>query len=193
MATATDCIDTLRSIGATCASVNQVGGVNKRLWITQLGQIASYTYDADGYVNTISMGTDNSSDSYKLITVTGKKFTHNGTLEGVVGNNVNLIKHNAIVKIYTDTPAQRDAVTALFKGQELVVFFENENGKIEIYGLDKGLEASALAGGTGVALQDDNGITLTLSGEQTKLPEFFLVGGALATSVVYLDNISETI
>ena len=59
MATATDCIDTLRSIGATCASVNQVGGVNKRLWITQLGQIASYTYDADGYVNTISMGTDN--------------------------------------------------------------------------------------------------------------------------------------
>ncbi len=193
MATATDCIDTLRSIGATCASVNQVGGVNKRLWITQLGQIASYTYDADGYVNTISMGTDNSSDSYKLITVTGKKFTHNGTLEGVVGNNVNLIKHNAIVKIYTDTPAQRDAVTALFKGQELVEFFENENGKIEIYGLDKGLEASALAGGTGVALQDDNGITLTLSGEQTKLPEFFLVGGALATSVAYLDNISETI
>ena len=193
MATATDCIDTLRSIGATCASVNQVGGVNKRLWITQLGQIASYTYDADGYVNTISMGTDNSSDSYKLITVTGKKFTHNGTLEGVVGNNVNLIKHNAIVKIYTDTPAQRDSVTALFKGQELVVFFENENGKIEIYGLDKGLEASALAGGTGVALQDDNGITLTLSGEQTKLPEFFLVGGALATSVAYLDNISETI
>ena len=193
MATATDCIDTLRSIGATCASVNQLGGVNKRLWITQLGQIASYTYDADGYVNTISMGTDNSSDSYKLITVTGKKFTHNGTLEGVVGNNVNLIKHNAIVKIYTDTPAQRDAVTALFKGQELVVFFENENGKIEIYGLDKGLEASALAGGTGVALQDDNGITLTLSGEQTKLPEFFLVGGALATSVAYLDNISETI
>jgi len=193
METATDCIDTLRSIGATCASVNQVGGVNKRLWITQLGQIASYTYDADGYVNTISMGTDNSSDSYKLITVTGKKFTHNGTLEGVVGNNVNLIKHNAIVKIYTDTPAQRDAVTALFKGQELVVFFENENGKIEIYGLDKGLEASALAGGTGVALQDDNGITLTLSGEQTKLPEFFLVGGALATSVAYLDNISETI
>ena len=193
MATATDCIDTLRSIGATCASVNQVGGVNKRLWITQLGQIASYTYDADGYVNTISMATDNSSDSYKLITVTGKKFTHNGTLEGVVGNNVNLIKHNAIVKIYTDTPAQRDAVTALFKGQELVVFFENENGKIEIYGLDKGLEASALAGGTGVALQDDNGITLTLSGEQTKLPEFFLVGGALATSVAYLDNISETI
>jgi len=193
MATATDCIDTLRSIGATCASVNQVGGVNKRLWITQLGQIASYTYDADGYVNTISMGTDNSSDSYKLITVTGKKFTHNGTLEGVVGNNVNLIKHNAIVKIYTDTPSQRDAVTALFKGQELVVFFENENGKIEIYGLDKGLEASALAGGTGVALQDDNGITLTLSGEQTKLPEFFLVGGSLATSVAYLDNISETI
>ena len=72
MATATDCIDTLRSIGATCASVNQVGGVNKRLWVTQLGQIAYYTFDSDGYVNTIVMGADNSSASYKLITVSGK-------------------------------------------------------------------------------------------------------------------------
>jgi len=46
-----DCIDILRSIGATCASLNQVGGVDKRVWVTQLNQIESYTFDSDGYIN----------------------------------------------------------------------------------------------------------------------------------------------
>jgi hypothetical protein len=190
---ATECIDILRSIGATCESIEQVGGVKKKVWITQLSQIDSYTTDADGYVDGITMNTDNSSNDYKLITVTGKKFTHNGTFEGVIGENINTINHNAIVKIYTENPTQRANVLTLFKADELVVFFETEAGKIEIYGLDKGLEASAMTGQTGIALQDDVGIVLTLSGEQTRLPDYFLTGGTLATSIAYLDNISAAV
>ncbi len=190
---ANDCIDVLNSIGASCAALEQVGGVKKKVWVTQLSQIDSYTSDSDGYVDSITMAADNSSVDYKLITITGKKFTHNGTFEGVIGDNINTISHNAAIKIFTETPAQREAVLTLFKADELVVFFETEAGKIEIYGLDKGLEASALAGGTGTALQDDTGITLTLSGEQTRLPDYFLTGGTLATSIAYLDNISETV
>lgn len=190
---ANDCIDDLRSIGISCEGQSQVGGVAKRIWLTQKQQIDSYTFDSDGYLDTIVMGALNPSTDYKLVTVTGKKYTHNGTFEGVVGANSNLIKHNAIVKIFTETPTQRDNVVKLFNADELVVFFENENGKIEVYGFDKGLEASALAGATGVQLQDDTGITLTLSGDQTKLPYFFLNGGTLATSIAYLDAISAPV
>ena len=77
----------------------------------------------------------------------------------------------------------------MFDAQELVVFFENNNGKIEVYGLDKGLEGSALVGGTGTKLQDDTAVTITLTGDQNKLPYFFLYGGSLDTSIQYLDNI----
>jgi hypothetical protein len=187
---ATECIDILESIGVTCESIAQVGGVNKRVWITQLSQIDTTTKDNDGYVDTITMGVDSSSNDYKLITVTGKKFTHSGTVEGVIGENANFINQSAILKIYTDNPAQRAALAKLYNSEELVVFFETESGKIEIYGLDKGLEASALAGGTGTALQDDTGITLTLSGEQRTLPDYFLSGGSLATSISYLDALT---
>ena len=190
---AEDCIDVLRSIGKTCANKNIVGGVDQRIWVTQLQQIASSTTDSDGNINTIVMGVDSSSASYTLKSVTGKKYTHSGTFEGVIGDNVNLIKHNAIIKINTTTQAQKEAVEALFNAEELVVLFETENGQIEVYGWDKGLEASALAGGTGVGLQDDTAITLTLSGDQRTLPNYFLAGGSLATSIAYLNNITEAV
>lgn len=185
-----DCIDILRSIGATCASLNQVGGVDKRVWVTQLNQIESYTFDSDGYINSLvtkEIGITNY--QYQLAKIVGKKNTHSGTYEGIVGDNVNILKQTAILKIYTDSPSDRDKVIDLFDARELVVFFENANGFIEVYGLDKGLDGSALSGGTGVALQDDTVVTITLSGDQNKLPYYFLHGGSLATSIDYLDNI----
>lgn len=120
------------------------------------------------------MGVDSSSASYTLKTITSYKNSHSGTYEGAIGDNVNLIKHNAILKIYTSTQAQKESVEAMFNAEEeLVVFFETENGQIEVYGFDKGLEASALGGGTGVGLQDDTALHL-LSGDQRKLPNYFL-------------------
>jgi hypothetical protein len=188
-----DCIDILESIGQGCEKENQVGGVNRRVWVTQKSQVVSTTTDANGYVNTITMGVDNSSDSYKLITVTGKDYTHNGVIEGVIGDNTNTFNHSAAIKIFTATPAERAAVETLFKAKDLIVIFQNENDQIEVYGLDKGLKASAFAGGTGTALQDDTGMLLTLSGEQRYLPKYFLNGGSLATSIAYLDNISKAV
>lgn len=186
-----DCIDIWDSIGLSCEGQNAVGGVAKRVWVSQLGQIDSYTEDGDGYIDTLTMATSGST-TYKLKTITGKKLTHSGTVEGEVGDNVNLINHSAILKVYPTTPADRDSLTALFKADELVVLFETENGTIEIYGLEKGMEASALSGSTGVGLQDDTGITLTLAGAQTSLPKLFkATGGTLADSVTYLNNISE--
>jgi hypothetical protein len=69
------------------------------------------------------------------------------------------------------------------------VFFETDNGEIEIYGLENGLYATALTGNTGEQMQDDTAFTFTLSGLQTSLPKYFLYGGSLATSIAYLDNI----
>lgn len=188
-----DCIDILRSIGATCTSLNQIGGVDKRVWVTQLNQIESYTFDSNGYVNSLVTKENGTSNyRYELAQIIGKKNTHSGNYEGVVGENVSFVKQNAVLKIYTDSPSDRDKVVDLFDAQELVVFFENSNGKIEVYGLDKGLEGSALVGGTGTEMQDDTAVTITLTGDQNKLPYFFLYGSSLATSIEYLDSVGLT-
>ena len=188
---AENCIPILRSIAVSCEAKNATAGVNKRLWLTTLSRIDSTTKDSDGYVNTLVLGEDSSSQDYKLITITGKAYTHNGAFEGVFGDNVNLIKHNATVKMFCDTPEKRELVKNLLNEDDVVVIYETEAGKIEIYGLEKGLEMSALSGGTGTALQDDFGITATFSGDQSALPDMMLVGGSLTSTIAYLDAITE--
>ena len=119
-----DCIDVLNSIGMSCAKAEQVGGVKKKVWIGQKSQLASYTTDADGYVDTLVMDVDNSSDAYKLVTVMSKKNVHSGTVEGVVGANVNLFNHSALIKVFTESPAENEALSALAKADELFVLME---------------------------------------------------------------------
>jgi hypothetical protein len=145
-----NCLDDIRSIGISCEAENQVGGVDKRIWLTQKGQISSYTKDVNGYVNTITMAA-NGSTTYKLATITSKKNKNSGAIEGVVGDNVNLVKHTVIFKIYPENPAQKIAIEKLVNADEMVAFLQTENGQILVYGLDKGMEMSALAGGTGTA------------------------------------------
>jgi phosphoribosyl-AMP cyclohydrolase len=183
-----DCVDILRSITKSCG--DNVGGVNKRVWITQLQQIESYTYDSLGYVNSITtkeVGTTNY--GYELKKVISKKGSHSGNVEAIENVNVDVFKHTAILKAYATTPEQRDSLVSLYGASKVVVFFETDNGEIEIYGLENGLYATALTGNTGEQMQDDTAFTFTLSGLQTSLPKYFLYGGSLATSIAYLDEI----
>jgi len=186
-----DCVDILRSITKSCG--DNVGGVNKRVWITQLQQIESYTYDSLGYVNSITtkeVGTTNY--GYELKKVISKKGSHSGNVEAIENVNVDVFKHTAILKAYATTPEQRDSLVSLYGASKVVVFFETDNGDIEIYGLENGLYATALTGNTGEQMQDDTAFTFTLSGLQTSLPKYFLYGGSLATSIAYLDEIGLT-
>lgn len=189
---ATGCDADLESIGITCKGEKQAGGVNKFLWVGKIDQF-DYTLDANGYVNAITMLADGSSVDYQLITITGKKNTHSGTFEGVDGTNVNTVTHNALLKIFATTPKESEAITNLFKAEDLCVFFRTENDDIVIYGLKKGLSGTALTGGTGILLQDDTGITLTLSGEQLGLPDWFATGNGINADVVYLNARSKAV
>ena len=183
-----DCVDILRSITKSCG--DNVGGVNKRVWITQLQQINSYTYDSLGYVNSlVTKENGNTNYPYELKKVISKKGSHSGNVEAIENVNIDVFKHTAILKAYATTPEQRDSLVSLYGASKVVVFFETDNGEIEIYGLENGLYATALTGNTGEQMQDDTAFTFTLSGLQTSLPKYFLYGGSLATSIAYLDNI----
>ena len=183
-----DCVDILRSITKSCG--DNVGGVNKRVWITQLQQIENYTFDSLGYVNSlVTKENGNTNYPYELKKVISKKGSHSGNVEAIENVNVDVFKHTAILKAYATTPEQRDSLVSLYGASKVVVFFETDNGEIEIYGLENGLYATALTGNTGEQMQDDTAFTFTLSGLQTSLPKYFLYGGSLATSIAYLDEI----
>ena len=185
------CIDLLNGINASCDALNKVGGVNKRVWIGQLSQITGYTLDGDGYVETITMDADASNNDYTLKKFTGKKNKNSGTYELTAGENVNTFNTSFNLEVFHFTPDDRENLEALINADDVFVIAQTDAGQIEVFGIEQGLNASAGSGGTGVSLQDKTSFTLTLSGEQMNLPKLFLNGGSLATSITYLDGISE--
>jgi len=185
------CIDLLNGITASCEALNKVGGVNKRVWIGQLSQLSSFDTDVDGYIDTITMATDASSNDYTLKKFSGKKNKNSGTYELTAGENVNTFNTSFNLEVFHYTPEDRSNLEALINADDVFVLTQTDAGQIEVFGIEQGLNASAGSGGTGVGLQDKTSFTLTLSGEQMNLPKLFLNGGTLAASISYLDGISE--
>lgn len=184
------CVEILQGIDPNCDALNKVGGIDKRVWVGQLSQLSGYTTDGSGYINTVTLATI-SSIQQTLKKFTGKKFKHAATVEGVVGENVNTINQSLALSLYYSTPAERQAIEQLFNADDVFVFVEGNYGGVEAYGIDLGLNGSALTGGLGTLLNDNTAIIVTLSGEQRTLPKQVLVGGTLTATIAYLDGISS--
>lgn len=185
------CVDLIEGITASCEALNKVGGVNKRVYIGQLSQLDGYTKNVSGEIETITMADDASGNPYTLKKFTGKKNKNNGTYELTAGENVNTFNTSAILEVFHYTQAEREALVALINADDVFVIMQTDAGQVEAFGIDEGLNASAGTGGTGVNLQDKTSFNLTLSGEQRKLPYLVNNGGTLATTITYLNSISE--
>ena len=187
---ATNCNDLISGMNPACDALNKVGGVNKRVWIGLKSNI-SYTVDSNGYVNSISMGVVGSITS-KLYTFTGKRDKNSFAFPMTAGDNINTFNHTAIMQLYYSTPSELETLNQLANADDLVVFMEGNDDKIYILGLQKGLNASAGEGGSGILLNDSTAYTLTLSGEQTKTPNIFRTNASasIATLEAYLDALA---
>jgi len=186
--TSEGCLTELSELIASCEAVRKKGGVKKRVWIGRFADI-TYTTDVNGYVDDLTLPV--SSPTTHLYRFIGRKLKHSGTLEGVVGENFNSITQNALLVLYYSTPADKEAIEQLWNAEDVVAILELESGQIEIWGLDRGLNGSALAGGTGVVLQDSTALTVTLSGDQNTLPKEFRYNSSavLQDSIDYLDTL----
>lgn len=191
------CVELINGLIASCAAGNKVGGIKKKVWITQLSQLSStspYTVGPNGYITAITMGTDGSGNAYTLKVFEGKKSKNSIALALTVGANVNTHKTDFLLALYHFSPADREAIETLINAEDVVVFAETESEQIEVLGIDQGLQASAGTGGVGANLQDETAYMLTLSGEQRNLPYLFdttdpstPVTTGLAASKAYLN------
>jgi hypothetical protein len=184
------CVDLIQGLNPSCEALNKAGGVNKRVWIGQLSQLTPatpYTDDVDGYITALSLIT--TSPVQKLHKFIGKTYKNNGSYELQVGENVNTFNHSATLLLYHFTPEDRKAIEQLANADDLFVIFETEAGQVEVFGIEKGLNASAGSGGTGTNLNDTTAYTITVSGQQLNMPKLMKVTD-LAGTITYLDGIS---
>lgn len=172
----------------SCQARKKQGGINKRVWVGNYDDI-TITFDGDGYIDTIVMTGSPVPTLYKFI---GKDFKHNGKLAGKIGENINTIDPTLDLILYYFTPAERAAIEALYNADKLIVFIQGNGGEakavIEAYGIENGLKASALAGGTGTNLNDATSISVSLTGEESTLPKVVKLGSFDPTQSGYVQE-----
>jgi hypothetical protein len=128
----------------------------------------------------------------KLYTFTGKRDKNSFAFPLTAGENINTFNHQAMMALYYSTPSELETLNQLANADDVVVFMEGNDSKIYVLGLDKGLNATAGEGGSGILLNDSTAYMITLSGEQTTAPNIFRVNAAasLATNQAYLDALT---
>lgn len=173
----------LTNLDPSCAALKQKGGLKKKVW-AGLYENITMTVDGDGYVDSVTL--DTLSPALHLNYFIGKKLKHNSVITGEIGENANTLNQDLNLVLYAYSPEEKEAIENLFNSEEVVVYVETESGKIEVYGYDTGLTASALTGGSGTALNDPTAITITLSGQQDTLPKVAKFGATLADDIAYL-------
>lgn len=181
------CANDIISIIPDCDTLKKKGGVKKKVWAIAHGT-ATYTLDGDGYVDTVTLPTTSPATTLKVYS--GKKSKNNGVITGEVGENTNSIKQDLNLILFADTPEEREGIEKLFYSEELDLFIQREDGKIELWGYNDGLLPSALAGGTGTLLNDSTAYTITLSGSQDNLPKVCKFGATTQDDVDYLNALT---
>lgn len=201
---AESCNNLTRGLNPGCEALKKVGGVVKRIWAGQNSMLAGYTINETTLdFETISMAL-NGSVSYTLKKFIGRNYKHSGTYPLVVGENINVFNQSIILVLQHFSSLEKAAIEELANAEDVFIAIETFARQIEIYGIDVGenedseaptggLNGSAGDGGTGIALQDPTGYTLTLSGQHRNMPRIFNVSptATLAQNIAYLDAISE--
>lgn len=187
------CGDLINGVNPNCEALNKAGGINQRVWLTQKSQITGYSQDAvTKDIKAFAMDTA-SAIANTLKKFIGKKFKNNTAFPLVVGENVNTWNHTLAFAYYYSTSIELETLEQLGNADDVIAIVEGNDGKLMVYGVEFGLNASAGEGGSGTLLNDNTSFLITLSGEQTETPRYFNVstGATLAQNIAYLDGISE--
>lgn len=171
------CNTLTRGINPTCEALKKPGGVNKRVWVGLLDDLASVVFGAAGVNRVISFTFKSTKGFAQFI---GKREKHNGTMAIEVSENRVLRNHSGNLVLYYNTGEELGSIEDLLDAEGVFIAFETKAGQIEIWGLNKsdnfqdfGMKAASLEGGTGTVLTDNNNYVLGLSGLHENLELLF--------------------
>ena len=139
-----------------------LGGA-KEVYIIELANIASMTATA-GVITALSKATGKRFWKYQQIKETsyGKE-----TLQANEANGSNYWQHEVGIVLNRMKSSTRAEIVLLAQNIVAIVVKDN-NGSFWLYGKENGLQLSANEGGTGTAMPDRNGYTLTFTGAEAE-------------------------
>lgn len=180
-------------LSGDCAAVKKAGGVNKSIYAGSVKDIDSITYDAtDGFISSITF-----SSGKQMVKFTGRmeKNTASEPITAEGEGNVNVYVHTVQPVLYHSTQADRNAIEELFALDQAFFIVPMRSGQFVVYGLSKedhpftdfGLKLAEGDDAVGVALNDQNAQTATMSGNLLNKALIFGEGSDYATNLAAVE------
>lgn len=181
-----------KGINPGCEALQKEGGIDKRIYVGEVADIATLTIGSDGEITAFAL-----SGGKTLKLFISKKMKQAGRDELVTSEEGPAIwKHSVDLVHYWFTPEELLQIENLCKADDLFCIVEQNNGQLRAYGLAKsqydsfGLRAESNAGTTGIQLNDDTSDKTTLSGNIKNKPLIYSTQTTLAAMITELDNAS---
>jgi len=188
------CNELTRGINPDCEATRKPGGLNKRVFIGLLSDLATAVFGTGNLMSAITF-----SSGKGLVKFIGKREKHNSTMAFEAGENFNLRNHGINLLAYYNTPEELEALDGLIDVEGVFVIVETNSGELEVWGMNKGanfanfgLKTSAFDGGSGTAILDSNVYTLGLTGNHENLQLYFASTptATLAENIAILDALT---
>ncbi len=190
------CSNLTAGLDYNCDAGKLAAGYNKRVYIMQLADIASYTMDGTSKViQTIVAETGK-----KAYNFVGKPLQNSASAEIVVSESGSIgFKQMPVIKLYTRTSLENFKVENLLKAEDLVFFMQSNGGFIQVWGLDVtsgtiadpdgGLNIESGTWTGGATKSDATGWILNFSSELNNIWREFKTASStgLASEITYLD------
>lgn len=152
----------------TCAGLERVGGINGRVWLGNIADIASYTIASNAITGiTLAMGA-------AIYKIEGKKDKNSTSTELQVGESSNSFKQMLNLVLYSAASQLDVVIENILRAHDLFAIVEANDGQFEVWGLDVnsgstsypvgGLNAESGVENSGVTIDERQHWTITLSG-----------------------------
>ena len=174
-----------------CAT-KRIGGVNKRMFVGSLSDLAGFTLDpTTKEITGITM-----KSTKRLFAITGKKLKNSHSTDLAVSENATLYNQSVTFLPYFDTQEEKEAIEVLVQAEDLFIVVENNYGRFEAFGLvgveglqAQGLAASAATYAVEAAMDGASNMTITFSGSEAKLPVYTKLGEDLPAELAVLEGL----
>lgn len=176
----------------TCEEIQYKGGAAKNLYIIDredLDETNPYNVSANGTVTGFNFTTYGFAYKY---CAKNKSNSTNQELQQA-DNGIKLYIQTITGKFQQQSQDAKNVIDDLKIPDDLIVVVETNNNTFEVFGLEAGVQITALVKPSGVAIGDDNTYTFTFSqptgGETILAPDFFNV--SYANTKALLENYTE--
>jgi hypothetical protein len=146
------------------------GGLKTRVFLGTLSELASYTVDVNGYIDSFTFTPTAGKGLYE---VNSSKASHSASTDIARNEGGNPSHtHTVTLRVFEGSPEVTERITEMSK-TDLFAVVETTDGDFRVFGLGLGLNISSAPQDSGTVPSADARRTIVLSSEEPNAPAWF--------------------